>query len=139
MEGGQLFGTRIICVHFHILTHTVGRPKTGHGPRGETLIGNDVLQHFLPVGKQLLRFLAFLGLVENRRVHPVQLPRPEKGRPIDVGGQHIQRNGFKMLQAKGFRRVNLLGCPIVFRRGGAGIGQGHDVFAAILAAGKFLT
>ena len=51
MECGQEFRSRFIRVHFNILTRTIRRPKTCYATGSTTLIHNNVLKHFLAIGK----------------------------------------------------------------------------------------
>ena len=138
METGQRVRSCLVGVHLHIFAHRIGWPKSRYGARGKALVRDDVLQHFLAVSKKFLRLLADFRLVENGRVNTVQLPRPKEGRPIDVGGQHVQWNFLKMLQTHDFRPANFLIGPVGCGLGGAGLGERNDIFATVIAAGKFL-
>ena len=89
MERGQDLGAGVVGVELDIVAHGVGGEEAINAARGEQFPADDVVQQFLRV----LEELPGLGLFQDGRVAPAQLPGVEERRPVDEGDEVGEGDG----------------------------------------------
>ena len=70
-----------------VVVHRVGGEQADHRAGFDPVLRDHLLQHGPGIMKQLARFLAHHGIIQNFRVAAVQFPGLEEGRPVDDFGE----------------------------------------------------
>ena len=81
---GSVTNLFFVVVQQQVIVGGVGGVETYHGFRGQQFFVDDFLQQLFGVAEQLSGLGTNNGIFQNGGVLAVQLPRLEKGRPVDV-------------------------------------------------------
>ena len=141
MELGQALGSRVVGEQFHIVADAVRREKTVRALGREQFFADDAVEQFLRVVEQLLSLVADGCVVENFRVTPLQLPRVEERRPVDVLNQRLQREVVLRADAGELRLRDVLRAPVDLSRERARLGnrqQGLGFAFAVMLFAEFV-
>jgi hypothetical protein len=109
----SLFAARVVLVDDDVVVDRIRRPEGVHPLRGEELLVDDPLQQRLRVVEQVAGGVAVGGMLEDRRVAPLQLPRGEEERPVDVIGELGEVDSLEIAPADEPRRRDLVIVPVV--------------------------
>mmetsp|Transcript_40315 Transcript_40315/g.34038 ORF Transcript_40315/g.34038 Transcript_40315/m.34038 type:complete len:298 (-) Transcript_40315:3000-3893(-) len=87
----------LVLIDLNVVTHGVGREESNHTVSLELASGADTLEHLDRIVEDSLGFRTHVGIIEDAGIATVgilapQLPHGEKGIPVDVGHQIIQRH-----------------------------------------------
>ena len=84
VESHELAGVLAIAVDHDVVAFARGGPEAVDAGRRQQLLADDAIEQRLRAVVQLARRRAVLRVVEDRRKAPLELPRREEERPVDV-------------------------------------------------------
>ena len=87
-EGYAPIGLRI---HLDVVADRIRGPYPGHAMRLQPAPFHDPIEHALSIIEKLRRLGTHERILQDLRVAAVQFPRLEKGCPIDVGDEFLDR------------------------------------------------
>src|SRR5690606_4181792 len=105
-----------VGVENHVVADGLRRPERGDAPQAKTLLCYDALQQGLRVREYLARLRAILLVLQDFWIQALELPRPEKRRPVDVFGNLRQRNMVPDLKPQLLRPRDVQRRPIRLER-----------------------
>src|SRR5215212_10747213 len=104
VEAGEHLLARLVRIDLYgVVFQGVRGEEAEEGARRQPLLGHDTIQKLLRVGEELAGFLALLGVVEYLRVATLQLPGVEKGRPVYIRSDLLQRVAVESAHAEHVR------------------------------------
>ena len=112
MEGFQHLGAVGIRINLDVITRAVGRHDGANPPRRDPLLGHHLVKHLARIFVEFRRLLADHLVFENRGETSAQFPRMEKGRPVDVIDQLLERKIIENFHPSEARCVDLFLRPI---------------------------